>query len=92
MLIFLLQMYAALTRYDLPSRPDRQNDWSGPKVTDRHRAFSIACLLRHVINYAKELRVTMRLRAGAPDFALLIRPFGINDIGLIIVIGAKPRA
>jgi hypothetical protein len=77
-------MFAALALADLASRPDRPNDRSAAGVSDPYRAFHIALLLRQVINYAKGLLITVRLRANAPDFALFARPFGTSDVRLII--------
>lgn len=77
-------MSAASSLSGLACRPGRPNDRPGAAVTDPHRALTIALLLRQVINYAKELLVTVRLRAGAPDFARFTRPFGTSDVRLII--------
>ena len=44
----------------------------------------VLCLVRKLIDYGKNLAVTVQQRASAPGFALFARPFGTADLAAIL--------
>ncbi|HET7881314.1 MAG TPA: hypothetical protein VFL55_10545 [Acetobacteraceae bacterium] len=41
-------------------------------------------LVRRLIDYGRQLAVTVRQRAAAPDFTLFVKPFGTADLAIIL--------
>jgi hypothetical protein len=65
------------------SCPPPSNSPPQPRSPPR-RLGRVLNLVRKLIDYGKQLAVTVQQRAGTPGFAFLVRPFGTADIAVIL--------
>ena len=73
-------MSAAL---QLPT-PTREPDPPGVSADTPSRLGRVLSLVRKLIDYGRQLAVTVQQRAAAPGFALFASPFGTTDLAVIL--------